>query len=102
MSQKKVDAYKKEKANREQIIKKEKRILKAGEASGCGGWSGPCVLGWILHIRQGDRGGYCNTERDGFGHRSSGQLSERACDRFRGCSCGITLYCKKKEKEAGF
>lgn len=28
MSQKKVDAYKKEKANREQIIKKEKRILK--------------------------------------------------------------------------
>lgn len=28
MSQKKVDAYKKEKANREQIIKKEKRVLK--------------------------------------------------------------------------
>ncbi len=28
MSQKKVDAYKKEKANREQIIKKEKRMLK--------------------------------------------------------------------------
>lgn len=34
MSQKKVDAYKKEKANREKLIKKEKRILMLEKLAG--------------------------------------------------------------------
>lgn len=35
MSQAKVDRYKKEKANRKQIMKREKRILKLEKAGGC-------------------------------------------------------------------
>ena len=35
MSQEKVDRYKKEKANRKQIMKREKRLLNLEKAGGC-------------------------------------------------------------------
>ena len=43
MSQKKVDAYKAEKANREKIMKKEKRVIPKGAIAVCAWGSRPFV-----------------------------------------------------------
>lgn len=52
MSQKKVDAYKKEKANREQIIKKEKRILKLEKLIGLViGIAAVCWVGFSVYSK---------------------------------------------------
>ena len=49
MSQKKVDAYKAEKANREKIMKKEKLILTIEKLAALVAWIAICVamVGWI-------------------------------------------------------
>ena len=52
MSQEKVDRYKKEKANRKQIMKREKRLLNLEKAGGCiyvpQSFSGPDILFTII------------------------------------------------------
>ena len=83
MSQKKVDAYKAEKANREKIMKKKRAILNLEKLAAlvvcivavC--WIGYCVC-W-----QGNRGTGDRTDRDCYGYLRTGFLSERT-ERGRG------------------
>ena len=76
MSQKKVDAYKAEKANREKIMKKEKLILNLEEAGSTGCMYCCRVLDRLFCIWEGDRGSGDRDHRDCYGYFSTGFLSE--------------------------
>ena len=74
MSQKKVDAYKAEKANREKIMKKEKLILTIEKLAALVA----CMVAvcWLFCLRKGyRRSGDCD-DRDCYGYFCTGFLSE--------------------------
>ena len=76
MSQKKVDAYKAEKANREKIMKKEKLILtieKLAALVAC--MVAVCWIGYSVYGKVTEESGDCD-DRDCYGYFCTGFLSE--------------------------